>query len=302
MPNILIKCVIVSYRVSGNQDTGLSPLTTRLRELFIMTNKKAYAQSLASILMAASLVGCTSAPTAAVSTPTPISSAPATVSPTQPPTPDPASPQPTRSPARLSYGFPASIDPAKRYLFYLHGKIIEDQGLPAISPDFGEYEYAAILEKLASYGFVVISEQRPKNTDPVAYAQKIVAQITLLLDAKVPPGQITVVGASKGAAIATLVSYQLKNEQANFVLIGTCHPDTVAEWKQNQITLYGNILSIYDFADHEYSGSCQELFKLSAGKGLARHDEIVLQIGAGHGILYKPLDAWITPTVQWAIQ
>ncbi len=35
------------------------------------------------------------------------------------------------------YSFPAKIDPTNHYLFYLHGKIIEDQGLPAISPEFG---------------------------------------------------------------------------------------------------------------------------------------------------------------------
>ena len=49
--------------------------------------------------------------------------------------------------------FPDTIDPQNQYMFYLHGKIIEDQGIPAISPDFGEYEYAAILEKLGGYGF-----------------------------------------------------------------------------------------------------------------------------------------------------
>jgi hypothetical protein len=27
------------------------------------------------------------------------------------------------------YGFPTQIDPTKRYMFYMHGKIIEDQGL-----------------------------------------------------------------------------------------------------------------------------------------------------------------------------
>jgi len=71
------------------------------------------------------------------------------------------------------YGFPAKIDPAQRYLFHLHGKIIEDQGLPAISPVFGEYRYEEILEALENYGFVVISEQRPKDTDPAEYAQRV---------------------------------------------------------------------------------------------------------------------------------
>ena len=83
----------------------------------------------------------------------------------------------------VNYAFPSSIDPKKQYLFYLHGKIIEDQGIPAISPEFGEYQYQAILEKFSSFGFVVISEQRPENTDGVAYARKIVQQMMDLLDA-----------------------------------------------------------------------------------------------------------------------
>jgi CubicO group peptidase (beta-lactamase class C family) len=44
-----------------------------------------------------------------------------------------------------AYTFPETIDPAGQYLFYLHGKIIEDQGIPAVSEEFGEYEYEAIL-------------------------------------------------------------------------------------------------------------------------------------------------------------
>jgi len=66
------------------------------------------------------------------------------------------------------------------------------------------------------------------------------------------------------------------------------------------MSLYGNVLSIYDFADTEYAGSCKELYKYSEGKGLARHDEIVLHVGSGHGILYQPLDEWVVPVVEWA--
>ena len=104
------------------------------------------------------------------------------------------------------YGFPTQIDPGQRYLFYLHGKIIEDQGLPAISPEFGKYRYTEILQVLADNGFTVISEQRPKNADGWAYARKGARQIAELMQAGVPPGQITVVGASKGAAIAAGIS------------------------------------------------------------------------------------------------
>lgn len=280
-----------------------------------MIFRMAYQQIITFMLIAFSIAGCVSAPAATVSPPiqksaepTPFSTStqksaePTSVSPTIPLASATADAQPSVTTKLTGYEFPASIDPAKRYMFYLHGRIIEDQGLPAISPDFGEYEYEAILKKLATYGLIVISEQRSKDTDGFAYAQKIVRQITQLLDAKVPSQQITVVGASKGAAIAATVSYLLKNQKTNFVLLGTCHPDTVKEWKQNQITFYGNILAIYDSVDTEYSGSCQEIFELSTGKGLARHDEIVLHIGTGHGILYKPLDAWILPTVNWASQ
>jgi hypothetical protein len=204
-------------------------------------------------------------------------------------------------PQLTGYKFPDYIDPAKQYLFYLHGKIIEDQGLPAVSPDYGEYEYEPILKILESHGFVVISEQRPKNTDGAQYARRVVEQITLLLDAGVPPEYITVVGASKGAGIAATVSSLLKNARTNFVLLGFCSPDVVEELKQYQVSLYGNLLAIRDSAD-ALAGSCKELFAFSEGKGIGRQDEIVLHIGTGHGILYKPLDEWILPSVQWAKQ
>jgi hypothetical protein len=208
-------------------------------------------------------------------------------------------PQPSFTPGQKGYEFPDSIDPAKPYLFYLHGRIIEDQGIPAISPDYGEYEYESILETLNGYGFVVLSEQRPINTDGVKYARKVSGQVTALLEAGVPAKNITVVGASKGAYIAIYVSHFLENEDINFVIMGICHPDVVEDFMQAQVFLFGNVLSIYDSSD-DFAGSCQDLFSFSDGKGISKYDEVVLEIGTGHGILYKPLDEWILPTVQWA--
>jgi hypothetical protein len=197
------------------------------------------------------------------------------------------------------YSFPKSVDPTKQYMFYLHGKIIEDQGIPAISPDYGEYEYQAILEKLSSYGFVIISERRAINTDSMEYAERISKQIKVLLDSGVPANNITVVGASKGAGITIFVSYLLQNENINYVIMAICDPATVGELRQNGISLYGNVLSIYDSTD-ELAGSCQELFSFSEGKGISNSKEIILHVGRGHGILFKPLDEWIMPTIQWA--
>jgi hypothetical protein len=198
------------------------------------------------------------------------------------------------------YVFPASIDPTKQYMFYLHGRIVEDQGIPAVSSEYGTYEYEAILDKLASYGFIMISEQRQKNTDGMKYAERVARQVTKLLDAGVPSKNITVVGASKGAWITIAISNILANQELNYVLMGTCDTETVQLYKQQNIYLYGNVLTVRDATD-ELSGSCQELFGFSAGK-IARHEELILNIGTGHGILYKPLDEWILPTVEWAEQ
>jgi hypothetical protein len=198
--------------------------------------------------------------------------------------------------------FPDVIDPAKRYMFYLHGKILEDQGIPAVSPEFGEYQYKEILWTLQSYGFEVISELRPKDADGWEFAQRTARQVSELLKAGVPSGSITVVGASKGATIAVVASHLVRNPEVNYVLLGTCHPTLVEEWKQGGLNLTGNVLSIYDVADDEYSGSCEELLSLAQGKGLNHHDELVLQVGTGHGILYQPLPEWVLPTVKWANQ
>jgi hypothetical protein len=238
------------------------------------------------------IVSCTNSPTEALSTTPQISPKPTLITPSNSPLP---------SPDPADFGFPDTIDRARHYLFYLHGKIIEDQGIPAVSPDYGEYEYAAILKKLASYDFVVISEPRRINTDVDKYTQKVVGQINRLLTANVPPESITVVGASKGASIAIHISYYLKNEYVNFVLLAICNGDFVEQLQQNRVYLYGNVLSIYDYADVEYAGSCAELFASSQKNGgLTGHDEIVLDVGTGHGILYHPLDKWVLPTVQWA--
>lgn len=198
------------------------------------------------------------------------------------------------------YVFPTSIDPTERYMFYLHGRIIEDQGIPAFSPDYGVYEYESILDKLAGFGFTVISEQRPKNTDGMKYAERVAGQVTELLNAGVPGENIMVVGVSKGAWITIAITNFLANKELNFVLMGTCDPETIQFFMQQNAFLYGNVLTIRDSLD-EFAGSCQKLFVFSEGK-ISRYEEIVLHVGTGHGILYKPLDEWMLPVIQWADQ
>jgi hypothetical protein len=212
----------------------------------------------------------------------------------------PATTAPADKPFISAYAFPASSDPSNQYLFYLHGKIVEDQGLHAVSPEYGAYEYEAILKKFAGNGFVVISEQREKNADGMKYADRVVQQARKLMEAGVPAKNITIVGASKGGAITLAISHLLGNKEVNFVILGNCDSETVGNLVLNDFFLLGNVLTIRDSMDNNYAGSCQKLFDYSEGKGLAHYDEIVLELGTGHGLVYKPLDEWIIPTIEWA--
>lgn len=187
-----------------------------------------------------------------------------------------------------------NVSTSARYLFFLHGKIVEDEGARPISPQHGAYEYQQMLDAFESRGFTVISEARAKDTDPRRYASKVVSQIKTLLDAKVPPGRITVVGASKGAVIAMLVSAQLRNRDVNYVLMGNCND---AILRMFDVDLWGNVLSIYA-PDDEFGQTCRRFFDKATG--LNRSDEIELKLLTGHGFLFQPLPEWVEPTVGWA--
>lgn len=250
------------------------------------------------VLCVVGIAGCGGANNGNPQTVAPISSPTALILPTRTnlPTLIPTHSAPTAE--GPDYVFPESIDPAARYLFYLHGKIIEDQGLPAISPEYGEYEYLTILEALEAGGYEVISEQRAAGTDGVEYAHRVAGQVTLLLTAGVPPTAIVIVGASQGAGIAIYVSHFLANEKINYVLLAICSPENVQELIHNEIHLYGNVLSIYDASD-ALAGSCQALFDYSEDKGICQTEELVLHLGRAHGMLYQPLEEWMQPTLDW---
>ena len=194
----------------------------------------------------------------------------------------------------LLKGAPQAPDASAKYLFYLHGRIIEEEGIRPTDPRYGVYEYEQILHTFEQLGFTVISEPRPKGTDVKEYASKTTNQVQGLLDAGVPPQQITVVGASKGSVITMVTSTMLRNRDVNFVIMSNCN-DWVGE--NFHIDLYGNVLSIYDVKD-EFGQSCQKFFESSTG--LNRHREVKLEIGTGHAILYKPMKEWVELVVEWA--
>lgn len=183
---------------------------------------------------------------------------------------------------------------APRYLYYLHGKIIEDSGPSGVSPRFGAYDYRGIVKAFERSGLTVVSEVRPKGTDPSAYADKVVADVRRKLASGVPASHITIVGASRGALIAMFASSRLRNDAVRYVFLANCN-DRIERNFAPRFT--GQVLSIYESSD-EFGQSCRPIARRS--KALKRFSEIRLQTGLGHGMVYRPLSAWVGPATDWA--
>ncbi len=186
---------------------------------------------------------------------------------------------------------------AQKTIIFLHNAFLENYTLDDVHPDYGKCEYKQILAAFTKANFRVISEIRPKNTHVIEYSKKVIHQIDSLIALGTKPSDITVVGTSRGGYIAQYVSSGLKNKDVNYVLIGCCSDDDIEEMPE--ISLTGNILSIYEQSD-TMGQSCQKLKDRS--KGVQHFKEIELTTGLKHGFLYKALDAWIQPCIQWAQQ
>ena len=195
---------------------------------------------------------------------------------------------------RIFTDLPVQIDPNSRYLFYLHGAIIERAGVRPTHPEFGVYEYREILEVIAGRGFVVISEARPAGTNGAVYAEKVADQVGALMKGGVLPEHITVVGFSKGGGIAITASSILSEERLNFVFMGACGP-----WLNSrpEIVPHGRLLALREKSD-DLVGSCEELFARTTSEG--ERKEIILELGGGHGAFYRPQSEWLGPVVEWA--
>jgi hypothetical protein len=188
---------------------------------------------------------------------------------------------------------PDAIDPNARYVIYIHGKIIEDEGVDAVSPQFGRYEFTDILNYLAKSGFITIGEVRSGSTEVDTYADHVEWQIESLLAAGVPGENITVVGFSKGGYITMLASSKLGKPDINFVLIAICNEETIAS---SNISLAGRILSLYETSD-DYGSSCKPLIDKSPY--VVEFEEIKFETGKEHGTFYAADPLWLDPMIRW---
>jgi hypothetical protein len=192
---------------------------------------------------------------------------------------------------------PAKIDKNARYLIYISGFIVEAGNTRPTSPNFGVYEYDQILETFRRSSFVVISEARKQSHDIDPYAHKMAGRITQLLNAGVPPRNITVVGASQGAWIGMLISTYLKNRGLNFVMIGACGAD---ESFLQLVDLHGNVLFIAERTERFPIAGCEKF--RADGTGVGESKFIETNTGQRHGFLFRPMKEWVEPTIAWALR
>lgn len=195
----------------------------------------------------------------------------------------------------LGQSNPGEADTDKQYLFYLHGRIIEDGQLRPTHEDWGVYDYPAVVDALGSRGAVVISEQRARDTDIADYAAMVRAQISRLIEAGVPQSQISVVGFSKGGAIAIAVSGGMPDAYSSirYVFLAAC-TDWVSE--RTNLSLSGHVLSVSEASDDSTRG-CRGLGEHS--QNLESSSEIRINTGASHGAFYLPRVEWLVPTLEW---
>jgi hypothetical protein len=191
---------------------------------------------------------------------------------------------------------PATPDPAARYLIYLHGRIIEEQGRQAVSPEFGRYEYDKILEAFVSRGFTVIAEVRGKDAGE-PFAEKVAGQVRALLKGGVPSDHITVVGFSRGGGLTVAAAARAAEAGVSYAVLAGCsqEPAWVARWAPS---IRGRMLSMFDSSDR-FKPSCAPLF--AKAKGLGATKEMELSTGLDHGLFYAPRAEWLDPLVAWAM-
>jgi len=189
-----------------------------------------------------------------------------------------------------SYEMPSTINSSDNYLFFLHNYYVEKNG-----PD-GACKYYDILQAFADEGFTVISEIRSGKIVPSEYAKKIVSQAKRLLDAGVPPENITIAGHSKGGVITLCVASQLGNSSVGFVVMAGCEIKPLAKAYPDFTKLKGDFFSIYASSDSIASSCGMVLSKAIQG---ISSKEMELKSDKGHMLFFQPEDIWFEPVITW---
>ena len=183
----------------------------------------------------------------------------------------------------------------KKYIFYLHGKIIEIQGKNAVSEEFGNYEFDNIVNALKMENSEIFAEVRHKNVDYLEYANKVSNQIDSLINLGINPKNITIIGASKGAIIASNIS-NMNSNPVNYVFLAG---NNDYQEEHNNWKFHGQILCFYDSSD-TIAGKNYNYW-MNNPNYTTTFQQIKIDKNLGHGFLYKPYKEWIEPTKKWIL-
>jgi hypothetical protein len=183
----------------------------------------------------------------------------------------------------------------KKYIYYLHGRIIEIQGKNAVSEVYGKYEFDSIVNALRDSNTEVIAEIRTENVDYLQYANKISKEIDSLIKLGIKSKDITVIGASKGAIIASTIS-SINTNPINYIFLAgnNDYQEENNDWK-----FHGQILCFYDDSD-TIAGKNYDYWKNKPNYTTA-FEQIKIDKKLGHGFLYKPYKEWIEPTKKFIL-
>jgi len=193
-------------------------------------------------------------------------------------------------------GMPDKIDPAKRYIFYMHGQYIERKGPNA------DYKYYPILDAIEAKGFVVVGEARGPS-DTRKYADGVTRKVKALLNAGVPASHITVAGHSKGGMISLTTAKKVGEREISYGMFAACGlAGSKYRRSYNQFVkkaarqLKGRFLIVWA-KDDNLTGHCDEAMK----KGGVRYQNLMLPAGkGGHQLFYRPDPLWLNVLVDFA--
>lgn len=193
----------------------------------------------------------------------------------------------------LLIGCSTNVQNKKKYIYYLHGRIIEIQGENAVSEKYGKYELGSIVKALSRENHKVIAEIRTENVNYIEYANKVSKEVDSLVEMGVKPIDITIIGASKGAIIASHISH-INLNLVNYVFLAG---NNEYQEKNNDWKFHGQVLCFYDSSD-TIAGGNYDYWK-NRENYTTKFEQIELKTHLGHGFLYKPLKEWIEPTSKW---
>ena len=183
---------------------------------------------------------------------------------------------------------PSEIILTKKYVFVI----------PPHSDNISNDAYNDILKKLAAQGYIVVSNPLDSTGNSSAIIEKTLSDINFLLNGKVQPGNIVLLGMSPvGGSIVLRLASKINNQDLKVVLVAAIpRKDTDGLLPADSRNVSGNIYNIYDKEDTE-NGSAKDFFKKLSGSRF--FGEKGLKSGAGNKMSINAVDSWLTPAMKW---